>query len=122
MSPLFGVGNSSEGSSVSPFRAVIAFRARPLTKLLQATPRDNHHPALRAARSTMRLEAMVRDLTLRDLAARERETHLRHTIQALSKRLDDFEGAMIDLRDEQDAVTSTVNDQWKSIGELKRRC
>ena len=106
---------------MSPFRAVIAFRARPLTKLSQATPRDNHHPALRAARSTMRLEAMVRDLTLRDLAARERETHLRHTIQALSKRLDDFEGAMMELRDDVEAVTANNDDNGMEIGELKRQ-
>ena len=69
----------------------------------------------------MRLEAMVRDLNMRDLAARERETSLRHTIQALSKRLDDFEGAMMELRDNVEAVTENNNDQWMEIGELKRQ-
>ena len=103
------------------FCAVVFFRARPLIELSQVTPRDSHHPALRAARSTMRLEAMVQDLTLRDLAARERETQLRHTIQALSRRLDDFEGAMIELRDDVEAVTANNDDNWMEIRELKRQ-
>ena len=59
----------------------------------------------------MRLEAMVWELNMRDVAARERETSLRHTIQVLSRRLDDFEGAMIELCDNLEAANETNNDQ-----------
>ena len=58
---------------------------------------------------------------MRDLAARERETSLRHTIQMLSKRLDDFEGAMMELCDDLEAVNKTNDDQWEQIGDLRRR-